>query len=115
MGEFKLIKFISNKKDVLFQFPDTLRRYGVKANDVTGSLPTERALGIFWDAENNVIKFKIDLKDQSMTRQGILFVISSIYDPLRLTCPFLLHRKKDSAMFCQLMRGWDEMVPDNIC
>ena len=72
-GGFKLTKFISNKKDVLFQIPDALiRRDGVKDKDLIGSLPMERALGIFWDAENGVIKFKIDLKYQPMTRRGML-------------------------------------------
>ena len=65
---FELTKFISNKKDVLFQILDELRRDGAKDKDLTGSFPIERALGIFWDAENDVIKFKIDLKDQPMTR-----------------------------------------------
>ena len=64
---FKLTKFISNKKDVLFQIPDALRRDGVKDKDLTGGVPIERALGIFWDVENDVIKFKIYLKDQPMT------------------------------------------------
>ena len=67
-GGFNLTKFISNKKDVLFQIPDELRRNGAKDKDLTGSLPIERALGTFWDAENDVIKLKIDLKDQSMRR-----------------------------------------------
>ena len=67
-GGFNLTKFISNKKDVLFQIPDELRRNDTKDKDLTGSLPIERALGIFWNAENDVIKLKIDLKDQSMRR-----------------------------------------------
>ena len=67
-GGFNLTKFISNKKDVLFQIPDELRRNGAKDKDLTGSLPIERALGIFWGAKNDVIKLKIDLKDQSMRR-----------------------------------------------
>ena len=46
-GGFKLTKFISNKKDVLFQIPDELRRDGAKDKDLNGSLPIERALGIF--------------------------------------------------------------------
>ena len=71
-GGFKLTKFISNKKDVLFQIPDALRRDGTKDKYLTGSIPIEKALGIFWDAENDVIKFKIDLKDQSLTRRGTL-------------------------------------------
>ena len=63
---FKLTRFISNKKDILFQIPDALRRDGAKDKNLTGSLPIERAFGIFWDAENDVIKLKIDLKDQPM-------------------------------------------------
>ena len=114
-GGFKLTKFISNKKDILFQIPDALRRDGAKDKNLTGSLPIERALGIFWDAENDVIKFKIDLKDQPRTRRGMLSVISAIYDPLGLACPFLLERKRLLQGLCQVMYGWDEMVTDNIC
>ena len=114
-GGFNLTKFISNKKDVLFQIPDELRRNGAKDKDLTGSLPIERALGIFWDAENDVIKFKIDLKDQPMTRRGMLSVISSIYDPLGLACPFLLQGRRLLQGLYQVMHCWDEMVPGNIC
>ena len=115
MGEFKLTKFISNKKDILFQFPDALRRDGAKDKDLTGSLPIERALGIFWDAENDVIKFKIDLKDQPITRGGMLSALSSIYDPLGLPCQFLLQGRRLLQGLCQVMHVWDEMFPDNIC
>ena len=104
-----------NKKDILFHIPDALRRDGAKERDLTGSLPIERALGIFWDADNDIIKFKIDLKDQPMTRQGMLSVISSIYDPLGLTCPFLLQDRRLLHGLCEVIHGWDEMIPDNIC
>ena len=110
-GGFRLTKFISCKKDILFQIPDALRRDGAKNKDLTGGLP----LGIFWDTDNDVIKFKIDLKDQPMTRRGMLSVISSIYDPLGLACPFLLQGRRLLQGLCQVMHGWDEMVPDNIC
>ena len=52
-GGFKLKKFISNKKGILPQIPDALGRDGAKYKDLTGSLPIERTLGIFWDAENS--------------------------------------------------------------
>ena len=58
----------------MFQISDALRRDGAKEKDLTGSLPIERTLGIFWDAENDVIIFKIDLKDKPLTRQGMLSV-----------------------------------------
>ena len=57
-GGFKLTKFISNSKDVLFQIPNAFRRDGAKVKDLTGSLPIKRAFGIFWDAENDVISSK---------------------------------------------------------
>ena len=98
----------------MFQILDALRRDGAKDKDLTGNLPIERALGIFWDAENDVIKFKIDLKDQPMTKRGLLSVTSSIYDPLGLACPFLLEGRRLLQGLCQFMHGWDEMVPDNI-
>ena len=44
-GGFKLTKFISNKKDILFQIPDALRRDGAKDKGLTDILPIERALG----------------------------------------------------------------------
>ena len=99
----------------MYQIADALKRDGAKDKDLTGSLPIERALGIFWDAENDVIKFKIDLKDQPVTNRGMLSVVSSIYDPLGLACPFLLQGRWFFECFCQVMHGWDEMVPDNIC
>ena len=68
-------------------------------------------MGIFWDAENDVIKFKIDLKDQPLTRQGMLSVISSIYVPLGLACPFPLQGRRLLQGLCQVLHGWDEMVP----
>ena len=83
-------EFISNKKDALFQIPDALRRDGAKDKHLTGSLSIEIALGIFWDAENDAIKSKIDLKDQPMTKQGVFSINSLIYGPLGLPCPFLL-------------------------
>ena len=72
----------------MFQTPDALRKVGPKIKYLTSSLPIERALIIFLDAKNDVLKFNIDLKDQSMTRRGMLFVICLIYDPLGLAWSF---------------------------
>ena len=113
--EFKLTKFISNKKDILFQIPDAFRRDGAKDKDLTGSIPIERVFGIFWYAENDVTKFKNDLKNQPMTRQGMLSVISSIYDPLGLGCPFLLQGRRLLQGLRQVLPSLDEMVRDSIC
>ena len=46
-GGFKLTKFISNNKDVLLPIPDVLTSDGAKDKDLTSSLRTERALGLY--------------------------------------------------------------------
>ena len=58
-GGINLTKFISNKKDMLFQIPDALRRDAAKDKDLTGSLPIERSLEIFCDAEDDVINSRL--------------------------------------------------------
>ena len=50
-----------------------------------------------------------------MTRRDILSVINSIYDPIGLAGPFLLQGKRLLQGLRQVMNGWDEMFPDNIC
>ena len=54
----------------------------------------DRALGIQWNIEEDKLEFKVKLMEKSMTRRGMLSIISSIYDPLRLVNPHLLKGKK---------------------
>ena len=81
-GGFNLTKFICNRKAVLQSVPECHRRSGVKNADLDGSLPVERALGIYWDIDKDTFKFKINLTEKPITRRELLSIISSIYDPL---------------------------------
>ena len=59
-GRFNLTKFISNNKLVLMGIPENHRREGVKDADlVNEELPTERDLGLHWNAEKDQFCFKI--------------------------------------------------------
>ena len=50
----------------------------------------DRALGIQWNIEADKLEFKVKLMEKSMTRRGMLSIINSIYDTLRLVNPHLL-------------------------
>ena len=50
-------------------------------------LPIERALGVEWCMVSDSFQFKLDLKQQPLTRRGILSMVSSIYDPLGFLAP----------------------------
>ena len=54
-GGFKLTKFISNKKDILFQIPDAFRRNGAKDRD---DLPDDVICDIAINADDTTIYFK---------------------------------------------------------
>ena len=42
-------KLYSNKKYLLFAIPDALKKDGAKDQDLTGSFPIKKTLGIFWE------------------------------------------------------------------
>ena len=79
-----------------------------------GDLPAKRALGVLWDTETDKFGFIVTLKQNSWTRRGLPPIISSVYDPLGFTTPFILQEKLLIQQLCKGNLGWDEAIPDNI-
>ena len=52
------------------------------------------ALGVYWETENDIFRFKIVLKDKPMARRGKLAIISSIFDPFGFVAPYTLRCKR---------------------
>ena len=76
-GGFNLTKFISNNKLVLMSIPENHRREGVKDADlVNEELPTERALGVYWNIEKDQLCFKLNLKAENITRRDMLSTLN---------------------------------------
>lgn len=57
-------------------------------------MPIERALGVQWCVENDEFQLRVTLKDEPLTRRGILSTIASVFDPLGFIFPFVLVRKQ---------------------
>ena len=88
-------KFVSNKKQVLGSIPEEECRKGIFDQDPElGMLPTEKALGIYWNTEEDNIGFEVRLKEKPNTKRGMLSEVSSIYDPIGLVSPFILEGNK---------------------
>ena len=82
-GGFQLTKWISNRRDVLPAFPVEERAPHIKDLDLKSeSLPLDRALGIHWDVEHDMINFVFGKGEQPENRKGVLSSISTVYDPL---------------------------------
>ena len=52
------------------------------------------------------------MKDKPLTRRGILSTVSSIYDPLGLAAPFVLHGKLLLQQLVMEKKGWDEQISE---
>ncbi len=74
----------------------------------------ERALGVQWNVESDTFNFSTEIKPHSVTRRGILSIVSSLYDPLGFVAPVILPAKQILQQLCKLRLGWDETIPLHI-
>lgn len=80
------------------------------------SLPIQRALGVSWFIEEDTLGFRIQMQERPPTRHGILFIASSIYDPIGLTAPFILPAKRILQDLCRQGKECDEEIDkENLC
>jgi len=113
-GGFRLTKFVSNSPKVMMSAPPEDRAKEIKGLDLgSDKLPIERALGVQWCIESDAFKFRIELRDKSCTRRGILGTISSIFDPLGLIAPVVLVGKQILQEICHV-KSWDEPIAGEV-
>ncbi|XP_063405949.1 uncharacterized protein LOC134689913 [Mytilus trossulus] len=111
MGGFRLTKWHSNKRNVLNAIPESERASSVVSLGRSDMLPSDKALGVIWDVNEDKIKFKVKLSDKPLTRRGILSIVSSIFYPLGLVSPVTLRAKAIVQHLCKEKFGWDEQIP----
>ena len=112
-GGFNLHKFISNHKAVIGTIPHEDRSKDLQTLDITKDiLPVERALGVQWCIESDTLQFRVELKDQPLTRRGILSTVSSVFDPLGMLAPLILVGKTILQELCRDGADWDDKVPE---
>ena len=67
-GGFNLTKFSSNHREVLRSVPDECRKDGLKDKDLNlGILPEDKALGVKWDIQEDMLGFIIKMDDRPVT------------------------------------------------
>lgn len=75
MGGFWLTKWITNDRQVLGSINESKLDPSIPIT--LEELPTERTLGVCWDAENDLFTFQVMLKEKLSTRRGLVSVTSS--------------------------------------
>ena len=78
-GGFHLTKFLTNSKKVLEAIACDRRKSAVECNFNNQSLPTETALGVLWNIEEDVLfTFKVNTREKPKTRRGMLSRLGSV-------------------------------------
>ena len=68
---FRLHKWISNDREILFSLPNneiSLKVVDLELND----LPIERALGLLWDPQKDILQIRAADKNLPVSKSGIL-------------------------------------------
>ena len=110
---FRLMKWMSNSREVLSEIPDRERARPTLDLDLE-NLPVERTLGVQWDVEKDAFLFKVHVPHQPSTKRGILSAVSSLYDPMGFVCPVILEAKKILQKLWKLNLGWDDEIPEDL-
>lgn len=110
---FHLTKWISNSRAVLASIHEDDRAKEVKELDLEKDcLPIERALGVQWCVESDMLKFRVSIQNKPLTRRGVLSMMSTIYDPLGILAPLILPVKQILQELCRTKHAWDDSMPE---
>ena len=115
-GQLRLHKFMSNSRDLLDHIPESERAVSMSCIDLNfDELPTERVLGISWNAESDTLQFNVNIPSNTHPdRRTVLSIIASLYDPLGLIAPFVLRGKMILQSMCKEDVSWDEPLPAHL-
>lgn len=112
-GGFRLTKWICNDKAVLNTIPCQEKAKGIREVVLRDDqLPTERALGILWDLEDDILAVRLQIPSRPETKRGLLSMISSVYDPLGIAAPLLIKAKLIFQDECRRRAEWDTPMSD---
>ena len=113
---FNLTGFSSNCRNLLNNLPIDKLSKNIKASDNFDKiLPSERALGLIWNAETDKFCYEFnESKNRVPTRRGILSDIFSIYDPFFIAAPVIVPAKSIFQRTCTLKLNWDDPLPKDL-
>ena len=75
-------------------------------------LPTDRALGVRWDAREDLFRFNALRKEPPTTKRTVLSQAFSVWDPRELLIPFSIRSKIILQNLNRLKYGWNDELKE---
>lgn len=69
------------------------------------ALPTERALGVYWNVGEDSFSYVINIKEKTFKSRDFLSLVSSTYDPLGFACSYTVRAKAIIQVICRRQLG----------
>ena len=112
-GGFHLSKWTSNDPELLddIPLPDRSR---AQNEAVPGSSLEEHALGVQWSVCSDHLGYAVRVPERPVTKRGLLSTLSSVFDPLGLVSPFVLHARLIVQDLCRAGVGWDDALSPEV-
>ena len=110
-GGFRLHKWLTNDPDVMATIleQDRSPRFLELSED---KLPTDRTLGVIWDAQEDMLQFPGLKGDPGTTKRKILSQAFSVWDPRGLLLPFSIRSKIILQNLNRMKYGWDDELKE---
>jgi len=108
---FPLHKWLTNDPDILTTIPkqDKSPRFLEPRED---KLPTDRTLGVVWDAQEDMLQFTGLKGDPDTTKRKILSQAFSVWDARERLLPFSIRSKIILHNLNRLKYGWDDELKE---
>ena len=114
-----LHKIASNHAKVTQTFPSEDQASDLRDLDFSkDTIPVQQSLGVFWDVGSDTFTFRVTSREKPFTRQGVLSVTHSLYDPLGLAAPVVIKGKLLLRSMTAHLRNlqpedWDKLLPED--
>ncbi|XP_068739457.1 uncharacterized protein [Montipora capricornis] len=110
-GGFRLHKWLTNDPNVLATIPEQDRSPGFLELS-EDKLPTDRTLGVIWDAQEDMLQFTGLKDDPGTTKRKILSQAFSVWDPRGLLLPFSIRSKIILQNLNRMKYGWNDELKE---
>ena len=116
-GGFRLTKWYSNDRELLATIPESERAESV-VNLELEKLPTESALGLKWNTEEDKFVWEVlekilhSVNQKPMTRRGIVSAVYSLFDPLGFIAPYVMKAKLLLQTLSRKRLSWDDPLDE---